>query len=177
MVCDLWLVDLNPFCVSRFVAFDSNYDWRQWKTQLAAFELKSSHVCEKRSKPLCYLLPCQMCWQIPRKIFLRLGGLAIKSLINDVPQRFLACCSTVNTTFILFYTNSTLPFYCVVGTWYVVTYKSKSYLLLSFSPASAILSKVLSVLGLFEDWVWAGKICFLKKSADWISTSSQTPST
>ena len=131
MVCDLWLVDLNPFCVSRFVAFDSNYDWRHWKTQLAAFELWSSHVCEKRSKPLCYLLPCQMCWQIPRKIFLRLGGLAIKSLINDVPQRFLACCSTVNTTFILFYTNSTLPFYCVVSTWYVVTYKSKSYLLVA----------------------------------------------
>ena len=35
MVCDLWLVDFDPFSVfSRFVACDRNYYWRQWKTQL-----------------------------------------------------------------------------------------------------------------------------------------------
>ena len=37
MVCDLWLVDLDPFLwvpSSKFVACDRNYDWRQRKTQL-----------------------------------------------------------------------------------------------------------------------------------------------
>ena len=36
MVCDLWLVDFDfvCFCVSRFVACDHNYGWRQRKTQL-----------------------------------------------------------------------------------------------------------------------------------------------
>ena len=36
MVCDLWLVDLDPFLwvPSKFVAYDRNYDWRQRKTQL-----------------------------------------------------------------------------------------------------------------------------------------------
>ena len=36
MVCDLWLVDLDPFLwvPSKFVACDRNYDWRQRKTQL-----------------------------------------------------------------------------------------------------------------------------------------------
>ena len=32
--CDQWIwIRFVCFCVSRFVAFDSNYDWRQWKTQ------------------------------------------------------------------------------------------------------------------------------------------------
>ena len=38
MVCDFWLVDFDTgfvcFCVSRFVACDRNYEWRQPKTQL-----------------------------------------------------------------------------------------------------------------------------------------------
>ena len=35
MVCDLWLVDFDPFSVfSRFIACDGNYYWRQWKTHL-----------------------------------------------------------------------------------------------------------------------------------------------
>ena len=35
MVCDLWIsIHFVCFCVSRFVACDCNYDWRQWKTQL-----------------------------------------------------------------------------------------------------------------------------------------------
>ena len=40
------------FCVSRFVACDRNYDRTAAKNAIvkAAFELKSSHVCEKRSK-------------------------------------------------------------------------------------------------------------------------------
>ena len=36
MVCDWWLVNLisfGCFCVSMFVAWDRNYDWRQRKTQ------------------------------------------------------------------------------------------------------------------------------------------------
>ena len=35
MVCDLWIsIRFVCFCVSRFVACDHNYDWRQRKTQL-----------------------------------------------------------------------------------------------------------------------------------------------
>ena len=36
-ICDLWLmisIRFVCFCVSRFVACDRNYDWRQRKTQL-----------------------------------------------------------------------------------------------------------------------------------------------
>ena len=47
MVCDLWLVDFDPFnmcvcsCVARFVACDRNYDWAAVKNVIAkaAFEL------------------------------------------------------------------------------------------------------------------------------------------
>ena len=35
MVCDWWIsIGFVCFCVSRFVACDRNYDWRQRKTQL-----------------------------------------------------------------------------------------------------------------------------------------------
>ena len=44
MVCDLWLVDFDPFHVSALVACERNYDWRQWKTQLWT-RLLSFRVC------------------------------------------------------------------------------------------------------------------------------------
>lgn len=71
-----------------------------------------------------------MCWQIPRKVFLRLGGLAIKSVINVVPQRFF-CILLHCQNYFYFIILYTFPFYCVVCTWYVVTYKSKSYFLVA----------------------------------------------
>ena len=35
MICDWWIsIHFACFCVSRFIACDRNYDWRQWKTLL-----------------------------------------------------------------------------------------------------------------------------------------------
>ena len=54
-VCDLWLVDFNPFCV--FLCFKVLCLWSQlWLTAVknaivkSSFELKSMHVCEKCSR-------------------------------------------------------------------------------------------------------------------------------
>ena len=54
MVCDVWWVDFDPFCV--FLCFKVRCLWAKlWSTAAknaivrAAFELKSSPVCEKRS--------------------------------------------------------------------------------------------------------------------------------
>lgn len=38
-----------------------------------------------------------MCWQFPRKIFLRLGGLAIKPVISVVPQRLFLHTAPLST--------------------------------------------------------------------------------
>ena len=53
VICDWWIsIRFVCFCVSRFVACDRNYDWRQRKTQLWRWLLnfRVSHVCEKCSK-------------------------------------------------------------------------------------------------------------------------------
>ena len=54
MVCDLWIsIRFVCFSVSRFLACDRNYDWRQRKTQLWRWLLNfrvRMHVCEKRIK-------------------------------------------------------------------------------------------------------------------------------
>ena len=70
--------------------------------------------------------------QIPRKIFLRLGGLTIKSLINVVPQRFFLHTAPLSTL-LSFCSTRTLHFSVLLccRTWHVVTYKSKSYLLVA----------------------------------------------
>ena len=53
MVCDLWLVDFNPFRV--FLCFKVRCLWSRAAKNVivkAAFELLSLHVCEKRNKNL-----------------------------------------------------------------------------------------------------------------------------
>ena len=112
---------------------------------------------------------------IPRKIFLRLGGLTIKSLINVVPQRFFLHTAPLSTL-LSFCSTRTLHFSvllccrhltcCNIQIQELFTCGRPIFFFdkfLSFSSASAILLKVFSVLGLFEDWVWAGKVCFFRK--------------
>ena len=56
MVCDWWIsIGFVCFCVSRLVARDRNYDWRQWKTQLwrRLLNFRVSMFVKSAVKPFC----------------------------------------------------------------------------------------------------------------------------
>ena len=58
VVCDWWIsIRFVCFCVSRFVACDSNYDWRQRKTQLWRRHLNFRVLYSTANDPQPQMIP------------------------------------------------------------------------------------------------------------------------